>query len=103
MSDHQNTSKKNVQVTAESVQISIAIDPGSICKIETAGKIKLLISSPKMQFSLALSSSSYQKALDRIALLGIENCSIVVKGCLTSFGKLEAAGLLVQPKKQRTG
>jgi uncharacterized protein YpuA (DUF1002 family) len=51
-----------------------------------------------MKFEAMVNSKSYRKALVTLDELGADNCNIILQASMTVPGKLEAAGIAVQPK-----
>ena len=48
-----------------------------------------------------VNSKSYRKALVTLDELGADSCAVILQASMTVPGKLEAAGLAVQPKAHK--
>ncbi len=55
-----------------------------------------------MKFEAMVNSKSYRKALASIDELGADSCAVILQAAMTVPGKLESAGLAVQPKIPKT-
>jgi hypothetical protein len=98
-----NVDKGVAKATAKSAKITLVLDPASITKIDSIGQkhTKLKITVEAMVFEVDLNSKSYRKALAAIDELGAENCNAILQGTMKEKGKIEGAGLAVQPKKAK--
>ena len=54
-----------------------------------------------MTLEADINSKSYRKAIAAIDELGAENCNVILQGTMKIQGKIEGAGLVVQPKKAK--
>ena len=54
-----------------------------------------------MTLEADINSKSYRKAIAAIDELGSENCNVILQGSMKIQGKIEGAGLVVQPKKAK--
>jgi hypothetical protein len=84
--------------------VTLVLDPSSITRVCSEGKkqTKLIITVGSMKFEAQVNSKSYRKALASIDELGTDNCNIILQATMAVQGKLESAGLAVQPKAQKT-
>jgi hypothetical protein len=99
-----NTSDKGVaKATAKAAKITLVLDPASITKVDSTGQkqTKLKITVDAMVFEVDLNSKSYRKAIASIDELGVDNCNAILQGAMKEKGKIEGAGLAVQPKKAK--
>jgi len=99
-----NTSDKGVvKATAKSVKVTLVLDPAGITRIDSIGQkqVKVRITVEAMTLEADLNSKSYRKALTTIDELGAENCNVILQGSMKIQGKIEGAGLAVQPKKAK--
>ena len=51
-----------------------------------------------MKFEAMVNSKSYRKALASIDEYVPDGCNVILQATMTAFGKLDSAGLAVQPK-----
>lgn len=86
--------------TAKTAKVTLVIDPASITRVNSEGKkqTKLTVTVDAMKFESMVKSKSYRKALVLIDEYGIDGCNVILQATMTAFGKLESAGLAVQPK-----
>jgi hypothetical protein len=89
--------------TAKSVKVTLVLDPAGITRIDSIGQkqVKVRITVEAMILEADLNSKSYRKALTTIDELGAENCNVILQGSMKIQGKIEGAGLAVQPKKAK--
>jgi len=80
--------------------VTLVLDPLSITSVCSEGKkqTKVIVSVAAMKFEAMINSKSYRKALASIDELGADNCTVILQASMTVPGKLESAGLAVQPK-----
>ena len=85
---------------AKSAKVTLVIDPLSITRVNSEGKkqTRLVVTVGAMKFDFMVNSKSYRKALIALDELGADNCTVIIQASMTVMGKLEAAGLAVQPK-----
>ena len=65
-------------------------------------QVKVIVTVASMKFEAMINSKSYRKALASIDELGADSCNVILQASMTVPGKLEAAGLAVQPKAPKT-
>jgi len=92
--------KGDAKASAKSAKVTLVIDPLSITRVCSEGKkqTKLIVTVGTIKFEAMVNSKSYRKALVTMDELGADNCNIILQASMTVMGKLEAAGLAVQPK-----
>src|SRR5450759_754834 len=93
-------SKGDAKASAKSAKVTLVIDPASITRVNSEGKkqTKLTVTVGAMKFEAMVNSKSYRKALTAIDEYGIDGCHAILQATMTAFGKLDSAGLAVQPK-----
>jgi len=93
-------SKGDARGTAKTAKVTLVLDPLSITRVISEGKkqTKLIVTVGAMKFEAMVNSKSYRKALAAIDELGADSCTVILQAAMTVPGKLEAAGLAVQPK-----
>ena len=92
--------KGDAKASAKTAKVTLVLDPLSITRVLSEGQkqTKLIVSVGSMKFEAMVNSKSYRKALGLIDELGTENCAVILQASMVTPGKLEAAGLAVQPK-----
>ena len=92
--------KGDAKATAKTAKVTLVLDPLSITRVCSEGKkqTKLIVTVATMKFEAMINSKSYRKALATLDELGTDNCTVIIQAAMTVQGKLEAAGLAVQPK-----
>lgn len=92
--------KGDAKASAKTAKVTLVLDPLSITRVCSEGKkqIKLTVTVATMKFEAMINSKSYRKALATLDELGMDNCTVIIQAAMTVQGKLEAAGLAVQPK-----
>ena len=93
-------SKGDAKASAKSAKVTLVLDPASISRVNSEGKkqIKLIVTVGAMKFEAMVNSKSYRKALVSIDEYGIDGCHAILQATMIAFGKLDSAGLAVQPK-----
>jgi len=88
------------KASAKSAKVTLVLDPLSITRVNSEGKkqTRLVVTVGAMKFDVMVNSKSYRKALIASDELGADNCTVIIQASMTVMGKLEAAGLAVQPK-----
>jgi hypothetical protein len=88
------------KASAKSAKVTLVLDPLSITRVNSEGKkqTRLVVTVGAMKFDVMVNSKSYRKALIALDELGADNCTVIIQASMLAFGKLEAAGLSVQPK-----
>ena len=88
------------KASAKSAKVTLVLDPLSITRVNSEGKkqTRLVVTVGAMKFDVMVNSKSYRKALIALDELGTDNCTVIIQASMTVMGKLEAAGLAVQPK-----
>jgi len=96
--------KGDAKASAKTAKVTLVLDPLSITRVLSEGQkqIKLIVTVASMKFEAMCNSKSYRKALALIDELGAGNCNVILQASMTVQGKLEAAGLSVMPKVQKT-
>ena len=96
--------KGDAKATAKAAKVTLVLDPLSIARVLSEGQkqTKVIVTVASMKFEAMVNSKSYRKALVSIDELGADNCNVILQASMTVPGKLEAAGLAVQPKVQKT-
>jgi hypothetical protein len=92
--------KGDAKASAKTAKVTLVLDPLSITRVNSEGQkqIKLIITVGAMKFEAMVNSKSYRKALVTLDELGTDSCAVILQAAMTVPGKLEAAGLAVQPK-----
>ena len=92
------------KASAKSAKVALVLDPLSITRVNSEGKkqTRLVVTVGAMKFDLMVNSKSYRKALIALDELGADNCTVIIQASMLAFGKLEAAGLSVQPKTPKS-
>ena len=92
-----------VKAASKSVKVTLVLDSAGISRIDSTGQkqVKLMITVVSMILEADINSKSYRKALAAIDELGAENCNLILQGSMKIQGKIESAGLAVQPKKAK--
>jgi hypothetical protein len=92
--------KGDAKASAKSAKVTLVIDPASITRVNSEGKkqTKLTVTVGTMKFEAMVNSKSYRKALTAIDEYGIDGCHAILQATMIAFGKLDSAGLAVQPK-----
>jgi len=92
--------KGDARASAKSAKITLVLDPASITRVHSEGKkqTKLIITVGAMKFEAMVNSKSYRKALTSIDEYGLDGCHAILQATMIAFGKLDSAGLAVQPK-----
>ena len=95
--------KGDAKASAKSAKVTLVLDPASITEVSSEGKkqTKLIVAVGTMKFEAMVNSKSYRKAFVSLAELGADNCTVILQASMTVMGKLEAAGLAVQPKAKK--
>ena len=96
--------KGDAKATAKAAKVTLVLDPLSIARVLSEGQkqTKVIVTVLSMKFEAMVNSKSYRKALATLDELGPDNCNIILQASMTVPGKLEAAGLAVMPKVQKT-
>ena len=96
--------KGDANATAKAAKVTLVLDPLSITRVLSEGQkqVKVIVTVASMKFEAMVNSKSYRKALATLDELGPDNCNIILQASMTVPGKLEAAGLAVMPKVQKT-
>jgi hypothetical protein len=92
--------KGDAKASAKTAKVTLVLDPLSITRVNSEGQkqTKLIVTVGTMKFEAMVNSKSYRKALVLIDELGTDNCAVILQAAMTVPGKLEAAGIAVQPK-----
>jgi hypothetical protein len=92
------------KASAKSAKVALVLDPLSITRVNSEGKkqTRLVVTVGAMKFDVMVNSKSYRKALIALDELGADNCTVIIQASMPAFGKLEAAGLSVQPKAPKS-
>jgi hypothetical protein len=92
--------KGDAKASAKSAKVTLVLDPASISRVNSEGKkqTKLTVTVGAMKFEAMVNSKSYRKALVSIDEYGIDGCHAILQATMIAFGKLDSAGLAVQPK-----
>ena len=92
--------KSDAKASAKTAKVTLVLDPLSITRVNSEGQkqIKLIITVGAMKFEAMVNSKSYRKALVTLDELGADSCAVILQAAMTVPGKLEAAGIAVQPK-----
>ena len=95
--------KGDAKASAKTAKVTLVLDPLSITRVNSEGQkqTKLIITVGAMKFEAMVNSKSYRKALVLIDELGTDSCAVILQASMTVQGKLEAAGLAVQPKAHK--
>jgi hypothetical protein len=95
--------KGDAKATAKTAKVTLVLDPLSITRVNSEGQkqTKLIITVGAMKFEAMVNSKSYRKALGLIDELGTDSCAVILQASMTVPGKLESAGLAVQPKAHK--
>ena len=96
--------KGDAKASAKTAKVTLVLDPLSITRVLSEGQkqIKLIVTVASMKFEAMCNSKSYRKALALIDELGAGNCNVILQASMIVPGKLESAGLAVQPKALKT-
>src|SRR5664280_721472 len=88
------------KASAKAGKVTLVLDPLSITRVNSEGKkqTRLVVTVGAMKFEAMVNSKSYRKALIALDEFGADNCTVIIQASMPVFGKLEAAGLSVQPK-----
>lgn len=91
------------EATAKAVKVTLVLDPAGITRVDSIGKkqVPIRITVDGIVLEADLNSKSYRKALTTIDELGVDNCNAILQGSMKKQGKIEGAGLVIQPKKQK--
>jgi len=89
--------------TSKAVKVTLVLDPAGITRVDSIGQkqVKVRITVEAMTLEADINSKSYRKAIAAIDELGAENCNVILQGSMKIQGKIEGAGLVVQPKKAK--
>ena len=100
---HKVLPKGDAKASAKTAKVTLVLDPLSITRVNSEGQkqTKLIIAVGAMKFEAMVNSKSYRKALGLIDELGTDSCAVILQASMTVQGKLEAAGLAVQPKAHK--
>jgi len=92
------------KASAKSAKVALVLDPLSITRVNSEGKkqTRLVVTVGAMKFDVMVNSKSYRKALIALDELGADNCTVIIQASMPAFGKLETAGLSVQPKAPKS-
>jgi hypothetical protein len=92
--------KGDAKAMAKNAKVTLVLDPLSVIRVCSEGKkqTRLVVTVGAMKFEAMVNSKSYRKALVTLDELGADNCTVIIQASMTVMGKLEAAGLAVQPK-----
>ena len=92
--------KCDAKASAKTAQVTLILDPLSITRVCSEGKkqTKLIVTVGSMKFEAMVNSKSYRKALATIDELGADNRNVILQASMIVPGKLESAGIAVQPK-----
>jgi hypothetical protein len=92
--------KGDAKASAKTAKVTLVLDPLSITRVNSEGKkqTKLIITVGSMKFEAMVNSKSYRKTLGLIDELGADGCAVILQASMVTSGKLESAGLAVQPK-----
>jgi hypothetical protein len=96
--------KGDAKASAKTAKVTLVLDPLSITRVLSEGQkqIKLIVTVASMKFEAMVNSKSYRKALASIDELGANSCNVILQASMTIPGTLEAAGLAVMPKLQKS-
>lgn len=96
--------KGDAKASAKNAKVTLVLDPVSITRVQSEGKkqTKLIVTVGSMKFEAMVNSKSYRKVLVAIDELGADNCAVILQATMIAFGKLDSAGLAVQPKAPKT-
>jgi hypothetical protein len=94
--------KGDAKASAKAAKVTLVLDPLSITRVLSEGQkqVKVIVTVASMKFEAMI--NSYRKALASIDELGADSCNVILQASMTVPGKLEAAGLAVQPKAPKT-
>ena len=92
--------KGDAKASAKTAKVTLVLDPLSITRVNSEGQkqTKLIITVGAMKFEAMVNSKSYRKALVTLDELGADSCAVILQASMTVPGKLESAGIAVQPK-----
>ena len=92
--------KGDAKANAKTTKVTLVLDPLSITRVNSEGQkqTKLIVTVGAMKFEAMVNSKSYRKALGLIDELGTDSCAVILQASMVTSGKLESAGIAVQPK-----